>query len=317
MDGFFDKYGRVIIIAVAICFVLLYLTPMRNVVGSSINGFAGNFANKVGESLGTVKMPDGSDNIKREPSSMLMKSYDYYPDYHASHMKAFNAKVPESATKILFTDEKAPNGAETVDLTSAQDGDVVGWLDGTTWKISTQDSKKSITFNTDSSQMFTCISNIKEIQFNNIDTSQVTNMRSMFYYSQVTSLNLSGFDTSNVTDMSQMFMGCSNLEEINLSRFDTSKVTDMNCMFDGCESLKELNLNNFDTSKVKKMYYMFSDCKALVSLDLSIFDTSNVTDMSSMFDGCNKLVSVKVRSQTDIDNFKTTSSVPNTKFEIA
>lgn len=60
MDGFFEKYGRVIIIAVAICFVLLYLTPMRNVVGSSINGFAGNFANKVGESLGTVKMPDGS-----------------------------------------------------------------------------------------------------------------------------------------------------------------------------------------------------------------------------------------------------------------
>lgn len=60
MDGFFEKYGRVIIVAVAICFVLLYLTPMRNVVGSSINGFAGNFANKVGESLGTVRMPDGS-----------------------------------------------------------------------------------------------------------------------------------------------------------------------------------------------------------------------------------------------------------------
>ena len=33
---------------------------MRNVIGSSINGFVGNFANKVGESLGTVKMPDGS-----------------------------------------------------------------------------------------------------------------------------------------------------------------------------------------------------------------------------------------------------------------
>lgn len=66
MDGFFVKYGRVIIIAVAKCFVLLYLTPMRNVVGSSINGFAGNFANKVGESLGTVKMPNGSDNVAWE-----------------------------------------------------------------------------------------------------------------------------------------------------------------------------------------------------------------------------------------------------------
>lgn len=66
MDGFFNKYGRVIIIAVAICFVLLYLTPIRNVVGSSINGFAGNFANKVGDSLGTVKMPNGSDNVAWE-----------------------------------------------------------------------------------------------------------------------------------------------------------------------------------------------------------------------------------------------------------
>ena len=62
MDGFFEKYGRMIVVAVAICFVLLFLTPMRNVVGSSINGFVGNFANKVGESLGTVKMPDGSES---------------------------------------------------------------------------------------------------------------------------------------------------------------------------------------------------------------------------------------------------------------
>lgn len=141
MDGFFDKYGRVIIIAVAICFVLLYLTPMRNVVGSSINGFAGNFANKVGESLGTVKMPDGSANVKREPSSMLMKSYS---SIYIGVPSSFYKEVPESSTKILFTDEKAPNGAKTVDLTSAHDGDVVGWLDGTTWKVSTQNSKKAL-----------------------------------------------------------------------------------------------------------------------------------------------------------------------------
>lgn len=91
MDGFFDKYGRVIIIAVAICFVLLYLTPMRNVVGSSINGFAGNFANKVGDSLGTVKMPDGSDNIKKEKSSKLITGEE------------FNKKIPSEATTVVFT----------------------------------------------------------------------------------------------------------------------------------------------------------------------------------------------------------------------
>lgn len=77
MDGFFERYGRVIIVAVVICFVLLFLTPMRNVVGSSINGFAGNFANKVGESLGTVKMPDelgAGDVIEIEGMKFIVMS---------------------------------------------------------------------------------------------------------------------------------------------------------------------------------------------------------------------------------------------------
>lgn len=294
MDGFFEKYGRMIIVAVAICFVLLYLTPMRNVVGSSINGFAGNFANKVGESLGTVKMPDGSDNIKREPSSMLMKAGSYYPYYNNSQYPSyFNESVPESATKILFTDEKAPNGVKTVDLTAAGDGDVVGWLDGTTWKVSTQDSKKSITFNADSSYMFDCIPNIKEIQFNNINTSQVKNMSGMFEHSSVTCLELLNFDTSNVTNMRSMFQAMrGDVEMLDLSSFNTSKVTDMSQMFAWSENLQSLNVSNLDTSKV--------------------------TNMKSMFLCCDSLKEVKVRSQTDIDNFKTKNTYigNNVKFEI-
>ena len=75
MDGFFERYGRMIVVAVAICFVLLFLTPMRNVVGSSINGFAGNFANKVGESLGTVKMPDAG--IVQSGSILKIEGSEY------------------------------------------------------------------------------------------------------------------------------------------------------------------------------------------------------------------------------------------------
>lgn len=76
MDGFFDKYGRVIIIAVVICFVLLFLTPMRNVVGSIINGFAGNFANKVEEILGTVKMPNGSGGATNSEAGKVGDTLD-------------------------------------------------------------------------------------------------------------------------------------------------------------------------------------------------------------------------------------------------
>ena len=154
MDGFFDKYGRVIIIAVAVCFVLLYLTPMRNVVGSSINGFAGNFANKVGESLGTVKMPDGSDNIVKEKSSMIIGTIgNFYYDDTKPDTQFANA-IPEAATAVVFTDEVAPEGVSTTDLTVAKDGSVVGWLDGTTWKVSTQDPNKAITFNENCAGMF-------------------------------------------------------------------------------------------------------------------------------------------------------------------
>ena len=225
MDGFFDKYGRVIIIAVVICFVLLFLTPMRNVVGSSINGFAGNFANKVGESLGEVKMPNGKDNIKREPSSMLIKGSS---TNYSNNSYSFNGKIPESTTKIVFTDEKAPEGATTTSL--SQNGDVVGWLDGTTWKVSTQDSKKKITFNTDSSYMFYRHAyRVKEIQFNNVDTSQVINMHSMF-------------------------SGCGNLQELDLSSFDTSNVTDMSDMFYQSEKLKMVKVrskSDLDNIKAK------------------------------------------------------------------
>ena len=292
MDGFFDKYGRVIIIAVAICFVLLYLTPMRNVVGFSINGFAGNFANKVGESLGTVKMPDGSANVKREPSSMLMKSYS---SIYIGVPSSFYKEVPESATKILFTDEKAPNGAKTVDLTSIHNGDVIGWLDGTTWKVSTQNSKKSITFNTDSSFMFEDCENIKEIQFDNINTSQVVNMDSMFNRcSNLTSLDLSNFDTSKVEYASYMFYECTSLTNLDISHFDTSNVTNMNNMFDGCESLKELDLSSFDTSKVKDMVCMFEECESLTNLNINDWNVSKVENMACMFNICKSLTTLNL-----------------------
>ena len=331
MDGFFDKYGRVIIVAVAICFVLLYLTPMRNVVGSSINGFAGNFADKVGESLGTVKMPDGSDNVKKEKSSKLITGLE------------FNKKIPSEATTVVFTNEKAPKGVETTSL--SQEGDVVGWLDGITWKVSTQDSNKVVNFNENSHGMFYNKIGLTNIDFNNVDTSNVTTMLTMFKYcSNLTSLNLSSFDTSNVTIMHSMFEGCKQLKSLDLSSFDTSQVWSMSEMFNDCWNLASLDVSNFDTSNVTNMHGMFSSCYNLTSLDLSNFNTSNVKDMNYMFYGCSKLTSlnlsgfntsnvsnminmldncsrlrtIKVRSQTDIDKLKANNTKVDSsvKFEI-
>ena len=57
MDGFFEKYGWLIVAAVAVCFVLLFLTPLREVIGTSIETIVQNFSNTVTNALNTFELP--------------------------------------------------------------------------------------------------------------------------------------------------------------------------------------------------------------------------------------------------------------------
>ena len=67
----------------------------------------------------------------------------------------------------------------------------------------------------------------------------------------LTELNISSFDTSNVTDMSSMFGYCSALTQLDVSSFDTSKVNSMYGMFRDCNNLNKVlcrtqsDLDNF------------------------------------------------------------------------
>ena len=77
----------------------------------------------------------------------------------------------------------------------------------------------------DSSGLFSNgnIGKVIEIDLSNADTSEVTNMESMFYYQRnMTSLNISSFNTSNVTNMKRMFESCGSLSSLDVSSFDTS-----------------------------------------------------------------------------------------------
>lgn len=89
----------------------------------------------------------------------------------------------------------------------------------------------------------------------NLDVSNVTNMRYMFYTCpSFKSLNLSNWDTSNVTTMEYMFYSCTNLVSVDMNNWDTSKVTSVNNMFNGCSSIRSIAA--MDCSKVTtKNYY--------------------------------------------------------------
>ena len=158
---------------------------------------------------------------------------------------------------------------------------------------------------------YSCSWNLKSIK--NVGkwrTKNLTDMSCMFSsgYSDFTQasnlveINLSNINTTNATDMSSMFWNCDALITLDLSSFNTSNVTNMGHMFNGCNSLTELDLSNFDVSKVASMSCMFKDCTSLQSLDLSNFDVSQVAiseygleDMFGyMFENCTSLHTLRL-----------------------
>lgn len=95
-----------------------------------------------------------------------------------------------------------------------------------------------------------------ENEIENLDTSNITNMRSMFEKCEyVTELDLSNFDTENVTDMSYLFGGDVRLQKINLSSFDTSNVTTMFRILRDMWGLQEITFGeNWITTDVEEEY---------------------------------------------------------------
>lgn len=158
---------------------------------------------------------------------------------------------------------------------------------------------------TDMESMFYGCNSLTSIKgLENFDTSQVTNMSQMFYdCAKIRTLNVSNFDTSNVANMSDMFSMCDLLSDIKgLENFNTSQVTTMESMFYGCDSLTSLNLSNWNTSNVIRAGSMFSFCSGLRTIDLSNWNTRNLKVVASMFDKCKNLETIKGLNNFDTSN---------------
>ena len=248
----------------------------------------------------TTHIVDEDGNIPDLKQDMVLYANYEEVSYTLETGKEFNKHIPNSAQTIQFTDEEAPDGVALTDLSEKKNGAVVGWLEGTTWKVSSQKAGQNIQFNKDCNDMFSLCKSLTTLDASQVDTSKVTDMHGMFYgCSSLTTLDLSHFDTSNVTDMNYMFYCCSNLTALDVSHFDTSNVTDMNIMFYMCSNLTALDVSHFDTSNVTDMSNMFYKCSNLTALDVTNFDTSKVTAMNGMFGSCSNLTAL------DLSHFDT------------
>ena len=174
MDGFFEKYGRVIIIAVVICFVLLYLTPMRNVVGSSINDFAGNFANKVGESLGTVKMPDGSGGATNSEKVKVGNTLDIEGTEYVVLEERENNQVLVMASSRIGTKEFQSQGrSDRQNMNTYEGSEIDNYLENDWYNGLSSTMKAAI--------QTTNIKQASYAKYNDPDSKQETGYNSQVY----------------------------------------------------------------------------------------------------------------------------------------
>ena len=118
------------------------------------------------------------------------------------------------------------------------------------------------------------------VPFENIVTTHMTDMSSMFKNASAFNQPIGSWDTSNVTDMSSMFFSASVFNQP-LNSWDTSKVTNMNAMFQRASVFNQ-PLNSWDTSSVTNMGTMFA-LASVFNQNIGSWNTSKVTNMNAVF----------------------------------
>lgn len=101
--------------------------------------------------------------------------------------------------------------------------------------------------------------NIKDVTFNNFDTSNVTNMNYFFYACpNLTRLDLSGFNTQNLLDANQMYVNCTSLSVLDISSFNLENLTHV-YKIDTSSELKWIKLpstfNSLYVTSTLNLYY--------------------------------------------------------------
>ena len=144
---------------------------------------------------------------------------------------------------------------------------------------------------------------LEEIDFSDVDTSEVTIMNDLFFGSKfLKKIDLSSFDTQNVTSMNYMFALCSNLESVEFGNIDTSNVKDLTFMFTHCDNLKKVDLSKFDTSSLQDFSYLFSYCVNLEEANLSNLVKPNVIRYNNVFNEVRNIKKLIIDNWEPIDS---------------
>ncbi|ENO8770570.1 BspA family leucine-rich repeat surface protein [Enterococcus faecium] len=115
-------------------------------------------------------------------------------------------------------------------------------------------------------------------------TIQDTNLNNAFDGNRnLNEVDFTNIDTSNINSMEVMFRNCTNLKKVDFSNCNTTNVTSMGYMFQDCSNLLDIKFTNISTRSLNNTSYMFSGCTNLKIIDLSSFNLNTGLNDSGMF----------------------------------
>ena len=121
-----------------------------------------------------------------------------------------------------------------------------------------------------------------EGDFNDIDTSNIKDMESLFNDNKTFNGDITGWNVSSVISMDGMFY-CAKSFNQDISKSKFPKVENMSCMFWDASSFNQ-PIGDWEFPNVKSMSYMFSGATSF-DQDLSKWDLSKKEKLG-IFDGC-------------------------------
>ena len=163
----------------------------------------------------------------------------------------------------------------------------------------------------DMSYMLNNCKNLKSVNFEEWDTTNVTSMEAMLQLTPLKEIpkEFSKFVTPKLKNIRALFCKCVNITEIpDLTNIfnkndNINNITNISMLFNGCKNLLSINGNNWYGNKIHDMSYAFNRCEKLASINLGYISTNNVTNMCGLFNGCISLTKIpSVIKNSKIEN---------------
>ncbi len=254
-------------------------------------------------------------NVKIEAENMICHengTYKYMIALNKYVKEMQNGKESEKFVSLFYDDEGMYQKIQNIYLVDYIDtskaiktwelGDtgrgtksdeVMGWLEATPNEDDRYDlyigSEGPMRAPQDMRYAFYQFTNLKKIEGDSLDTSEVTNMIAVFSgcSNLIDISSLSNWNTKNVINTGSMFGGARKLENITpVINFDMASLTNMGGMFYNCNSLIDITpLRNWDVSNVTTMNDLFSGTRIDNLMPLSNWNLENATRISDMLRG--------------------------------